>query len=81
MISGVFFVLLGEAILAASLTLLGWFVAFVVLNAVYIPLAEEPGMNEAFWRRLPGLQAECATLDSPDEAVDWRGAGAALQKR
>ena len=48
MISGVFFVLLGEAILAASLTLLGWFVAFVVLNAVYIPLAEEPGLVERF---------------------------------
>ena len=48
MISGVFFVLLGEAILAASLPLLGWFAAFVVVNAVYIPLAEEPGLVKRF---------------------------------
>jgi protein-S-isoprenylcysteine O-methyltransferase Ste14 len=48
MISGVFFILIGEAFLAASLPLLGWFVAFVVLNVVYIPLAEEPGLVERF---------------------------------
>src|SRR5262249_5094007 len=48
MISGVFFVLLGEAVLAASLPLLGWFAAFVVVNAVYIPLAEEPGLVKRF---------------------------------
>jgi protein-S-isoprenylcysteine O-methyltransferase Ste14 len=48
MISGVFFVLLGEAILAVSLPLLGWFAAFVVVNAVYIPLAEEPGLVKRF---------------------------------
>jgi protein-S-isoprenylcysteine O-methyltransferase Ste14 len=44
MISGVFFVLLGEAMLAASLPILGWFIVFVVVNVVYIPLAEEPGL-------------------------------------
>jgi protein-S-isoprenylcysteine O-methyltransferase Ste14 len=44
MIAGVFFVLLGEAALAASLPLLGWFVVFVIGNAVYIPLVEEPGL-------------------------------------
>jgi protein-S-isoprenylcysteine O-methyltransferase Ste14 len=43
----VFFVLLGEAVLAASLPLLGWFAVFVV-NAVYIPLAEEPGLVKRF---------------------------------
>jgi protein-S-isoprenylcysteine O-methyltransferase Ste14 len=48
MISGVFFVLLGEAVMAASLSLLGWFAAFVVANAVYIPLAEEPGLVKRF---------------------------------
>jgi protein-S-isoprenylcysteine O-methyltransferase Ste14 len=48
MISGVFFVLLGEALLAASLPLLGWFLLFVVANAVYIPLAEEPGLVKRF---------------------------------
>ena len=48
MIAGVFFVLLGEAVLAASLPLLGWFAAFVAVNAVYIPLAEEPGLAKRF---------------------------------
>lgn len=48
MIAGVFLVLLGEAVLAASLPLLGWFAAFVVVNAVYIPLAEEPGLAKRF---------------------------------
>jgi protein-S-isoprenylcysteine O-methyltransferase Ste14 len=48
MIAGVFFVLLGEAVLAASVPILGWFAAFVVVNAVYIPLAEEPGLVKRF---------------------------------
>ena len=48
MISGVFFILLGEAALAASLPLLGWLIIFVVANLVYIPLAEEPGLVERF---------------------------------
>src|SRR5262245_53877470 len=48
MISGVFLVLLGEAVLAASLPLLGWFAAFVVANAVYVPLAAEPGLVKRF---------------------------------
>jgi len=50
MISGVFFVLFGEAILAASWPVFCWFVIFVIGNAVYIPLAEEPGLVERFGR-------------------------------
>jgi protein-S-isoprenylcysteine O-methyltransferase Ste14 len=48
MISGVFFILLGEAILAASVPLLGWFLVFVIGNSLYIPLAEEPGLVKRF---------------------------------
>jgi protein-S-isoprenylcysteine O-methyltransferase Ste14 len=48
MISGVFCILLGEALLAASLPLLGWFLVFVILNCIYIPLAEEPGLVKRF---------------------------------
>ena len=48
MIAGVFLVLLGEAILAASLPLFVWFVVFVLGNAVYIPVAEEPGLVKRF---------------------------------
>jgi protein-S-isoprenylcysteine O-methyltransferase Ste14 len=48
MISGVFFILLGEAFLAASLPIFCWFVIFAVGNAIYIPLAEEPGLFKRF---------------------------------
>jgi protein-S-isoprenylcysteine O-methyltransferase Ste14 len=45
MICGVFAILLGEAVLAASLPLLAW---FIVVNAVYIPLVEEPSLVKRF---------------------------------
>jgi protein-S-isoprenylcysteine O-methyltransferase Ste14 len=48
MISGVLFVLLGEAALLASLPLFLWFATFFTLNAVYIPLREEPGLAKRF---------------------------------
>jgi len=48
MISGVLFVVLGEALLAASLPLLGLFALAVIVNAVYIPLSEEPGLAKRF---------------------------------
>jgi protein-S-isoprenylcysteine O-methyltransferase Ste14 len=48
MISGVMFILLGEVLLAASVPLLNWFAIFVAVNLVYIPLAEEPGLEKRF---------------------------------
>jgi protein-S-isoprenylcysteine O-methyltransferase Ste14 len=48
MISGVLFVLLGEAVLTASRPLSGWFLVFLVVNSVYIPLSEEPGLVKRF---------------------------------
>jgi protein-S-isoprenylcysteine O-methyltransferase Ste14 len=48
MISGVGFILFGEAVATASLPLLCWFAFFAVVNAVYIPLAEEPGLARRF---------------------------------
>jgi protein-S-isoprenylcysteine O-methyltransferase Ste14 len=48
MISGGMLILLGEALLAASLPLFFWFVFAVALNAVYIPLSEEPGLAKRF---------------------------------
>ncbi len=48
MISGVLFILLGEAMLFSSLPLLEWFLFFFALNAVYIPFAEEPGLVRRF---------------------------------
>jgi protein-S-isoprenylcysteine O-methyltransferase Ste14 len=48
MISGVLFVLLGESVLTASMPLFRWFLIFVVINAIYIPVLEEPGLVHRF---------------------------------
>jgi protein-S-isoprenylcysteine O-methyltransferase Ste14 len=48
MISGVLFVLLGESLLTASGPLFGWFLIFALINAIYIPLVEEPGLVQRF---------------------------------
>ena len=48
MISGVFFVLLGEAVGTASLPLLGWAATFIIGNMIYMPLVEEPGLVKRF---------------------------------
>jgi protein-S-isoprenylcysteine O-methyltransferase Ste14 len=48
MISGVLFVLLGEAALFGSLALLLWFGLVAAVNAVYMPLVEEPGLQRRF---------------------------------
>ena len=48
MITGLCLVLLGEALLAASLPLLGLFAFDVIINVIYIPLSEEPGLARRF---------------------------------
>ncbi len=48
MISGVIFVLLGEAILFGALALFVWFGVFALINAIYIPLVEERGLEKRF---------------------------------
>jgi protein-S-isoprenylcysteine O-methyltransferase Ste14 len=48
MITGVFCILLGEAVFFGSLPLLGWFAVFVVVNMIYIPALEEPGLAKRF---------------------------------
>jgi len=48
MIAGVLFVVLGEAVMAASLPLLGVFALALIVNVVYIPLSEEPGLAKRF---------------------------------
>jgi protein-S-isoprenylcysteine O-methyltransferase Ste14 len=44
MISGVLFLLLGEAVLLGSVPLVAWLALVAALNAIYIPLAEESGL-------------------------------------
>ena len=51
MISGVLFVLLGEAAIFGSGALLVWTSAFFLINAVYLPMSEEPGLEERFGER------------------------------
>jgi protein-S-isoprenylcysteine O-methyltransferase Ste14 len=48
MISGVIFVLLGQAVLLGSWLIFIWFLIFLALNIVYIPLSEEPGLENRF---------------------------------
>ena len=48
MISGVILILVAESLLLRSLPHLGWTAAFGLLNALYIPLAEEPGLRARF---------------------------------
>jgi protein-S-isoprenylcysteine O-methyltransferase Ste14 len=48
MISGVLAILLGEAALAGSVPLLLWFAGVLAVNAVYLPLVEEPGLRKRF---------------------------------
>ena len=48
MISGVLFVLLGEAALFGSSALLAWAAVFLAVNAAYFPLVEEPGLRRRF---------------------------------
>ena len=48
MISAVTFTLLGEALLLGSIAILVEFALFALVNAIYIPLAEEPGLVRRF---------------------------------
>jgi len=48
MITGVFGILLGESIFFGCLPLLYWFIFAAVLNGIYIPLIEEPGLERRF---------------------------------
>ncbi|HKO56261.1 MAG TPA: isoprenylcysteine carboxylmethyltransferase family protein [Thermoanaerobaculia bacterium] len=48
MISGLLFVLAAEAILLRSSPHAGWFLTFLVINAIYIPLMEEPMLADRF---------------------------------
>jgi protein-S-isoprenylcysteine O-methyltransferase Ste14 len=48
MISGVVFVLFGEAAILLSVPHAQWALLFLVLNLIYIPLLEEPELEARF---------------------------------
>jgi protein-S-isoprenylcysteine O-methyltransferase Ste14 len=48
MISGVIAILLGEALFLRSMAVLLWALFVILINLIYIPLLEEPGLQERF---------------------------------
>lgn len=48
MITGVFIILLSETILFRSRPLLFWALLFLLINIIYMPLIEEPGLRRRF---------------------------------
>lgn len=58
MIGGVLAILLGEALLLGSTPLLGWFAAVLAVNAVYLPLVEEPGLVRRFGEDYEAYRAD-----------------------
>jgi protein-S-isoprenylcysteine O-methyltransferase Ste14 len=50
MISGVCFILLGEATVFGSFPLFIWFLIFLAVNLIYMPLVEEPRLARRFGR-------------------------------
>jgi protein-S-isoprenylcysteine O-methyltransferase Ste14 len=50
MITGVALVLAGETLLVGASSLAIWLAGFVAVNAVYLPLVEEPGLVRRFGR-------------------------------
>lgn len=48
MISGVIFITFGEAMVLRSMPHVGWALAFVLMNLVWIPLFEEPVLTAMF---------------------------------
>lgn len=50
MISGVFFILIGEALVFSSLAILYWAATFFLINTVYFILKEEPDLQKRFGR-------------------------------
>lgn len=48
MISGVLFILFGEALVLLSRPHLSWALTFLLVNAIYIPLLEEPQLRGRF---------------------------------
>lgn len=71
MISGVILVLLAESLLLQSLAIGGWLLLFAAVNAIYIPLREEKGLEARFgedYRRYRGNVPRWMPRTRP-----WRG--------
>jgi protein-S-isoprenylcysteine O-methyltransferase Ste14 len=58
MISGVLGMVAGEGLFLGSTAILEWFAIFAAVNAVYIPLFEEPGLVARFGRDYETYKAQ-----------------------
>jgi len=77
MISGVVFILFGEALLLLSRSQLAWALIFLALNFVVIPLVEEPGLRRRFGdsyidycRHVPRLIPRLRPWEPDDRGID-----------
>lgn len=77
MISGVIFVLFGEALVLLSPPHGVWAAAFLAINLVYIPLVEEPQLEQRFGdsyreyrRHVPPFLPRLRPWDPPREAAE-----------
>lgn len=73
MISGVIMVLFGEAALASSTALLYWAATFSAVNAVYIPLVEEPQLVDRFGASYEAYRKHVPRLIPRPRPWDGRG--------
>ena len=48
MITGVFLILIGEALMLSSWAVGIWAIVFLIINMFYFPLSEEPGLRKRF---------------------------------
>jgi protein-S-isoprenylcysteine O-methyltransferase Ste14 len=58
MISGVLLILIGESLLFASSAVGMWAAAVFAINAIYIPLIEEPGLQDRFGHQYQEYQRQ-----------------------
>ena len=72
MISGVVFVLFGEAALLLSPSHLAWALVFLALNLVYIPLLEERGLRRRFGAGYDAYRRNVPPIIP--RLTPWRGA-------
>ena len=73
MISGVIFVLAGEALILQSAPHAWWALIFLASNAVYIPLLEEPMLEGRFGEEVPRLSAKRASVPAAVDPLDPGG--------
>lgn len=71
MISGVVLLLVGEAMMLRSDAHAAWAVTFAAVNAVYLPLLEEPGLRRRFGAAYDEYASHVPRLIP--RATPWRG--------